>query len=82
MPRIKGWKKIKDTKYEKMWIHSNGKTMIDLVHNPNFRSWDVGIYRSDNGKFSFLDIIEIENFDNKKNALKFVKEWMKKHPNG
>ena len=80
--RIKGWKKVKDNEYEKIWVCDKGKAMIDLVHNPNFRSWDIGIYRSDNGKFSFLDITEIEKFDNEKDALKFAVDWMKKHPNG
>ena len=81
MTRIKGWNRIGGSYISKK-IHPRAirKTQIDIRYSRINKAYQVVIRR--HGLLE-RDDIDIEKwFDNKKDALKFAKEWMHKHPYG
>jgi len=86
MSRIKGWKKVLETKKYIKFIHKNQRgwnwSRIDIVkYSPSVHlytypnKWKCTYYK--NGEMKW-----VKEFKTKIQALKYAKAWMKKHPNG
>jgi len=78
MVRIKGWKKVKENKYETIYSNGNNEKLklLTIIKLPSSIFYEVYI---SNGKH----LIEWgKKFKTKQSALKFAYTWMKKHPRG
>lgn len=79
MPRIKGWEKIEKGDFG--WRNKKGNFEILIYFYPLglHTRYMVRIFKK-YGKISM--IYKSKNFKTKKQALKYAKAWMKKHPEG
>lgn len=72
MPRIKGWRKIRKDEWK-----SNENYKIKIEKRPS-NDYSIVLYRPDGvGRTLNYNII-----DTKKQALKYARNWMKRHPRG
>jgi len=76
------WKKIKNNKYEILYINKKEDTLVQIVNNSRLLGWYVSVFKSKSGLFNYNNMILSDRFKTKSAALKFAKNWMKKHPYG
>ena len=74
MSKIKGWRKTRSDKYRQVWLHKSNKLAVSVEKNDT-RDPTVVYYGNRNDA-------RAKDFKTKKQALKFAKQYMKKHPRG
>lgn len=80
MVKIKGWKKSGKSLRGKMITYTNTRTMhqLDILHGQK----DLWYVQVEKDKGFDVIVRQLGRFKTKKQALKFAKSWMKKHPRG
>lgn len=78
-----GWKIISDFKNRVAWKNTNKPfpgIKIDAVYLPNINRWDVGFYDLNDIYRSGYPHGKV--FNTRGEAIKWAKQWMRRHPNG
>ena len=78
---LKDWKKVRDESKSKdgsiIFMKGNKQLVVEsvIVNMAGVRKWQVELMKGNNGFFGLHD----KNFENKAQALKFAKAYMRTH---
>ena len=80
---LKDWKRTKKSEYEIIYYNLKTKHLLVLWRNPNYLGWFVEVYKNIGSnkkpKYHRHSIILMDKFWTKPQALKFAKDYMKRH---
>jgi len=78
MTRIRGWIKLSEEPSKIVWKNMASGHFLTV----ELQSWGKWSITWDNGIYNIRDVSVLDFKRTKREALKYARDWMKKHPKG